>query len=169
MTHSHRHRRAWLLAVAVGLVPLAACNRPNEEPRCRDVPATVLMAESVPSAQLVPCVASLPDGWAVGTFSADDNAGTFTLAHEDGAELRVVLRPLCVPADDPVDGDASDDGVMQRTSTGDQGDVRWTSTFSGGCVVETLTFPHAPAEVGNPSIHEAIGLLSRDELARELA
>ena len=161
------HRRLWLLAVAVGLAPAAACSRPNEEPRCRVVPATVLMAESVPSARLVPCIASLPDGWVVDMFSADDDAGTFTLAHEDGAQLRVVLRPSCVPADDPVDGTPPDDPVMQRTSTID-GDVRRTSTFSGGCVVETLTLAHALDADGNTAIHDAIGFLSRDELAREL-
>jgi hypothetical protein len=160
-------RRVCLLALAVGLASSAACSRPNEEPRCRAVPATVLLAESVPSARLVPCIAGLPDGWVVDMFSADDDAGTFTLVHEDGAQLRVVLRPACVPADDPVVGDPPNDGVVQRTSTAD-GDVRRTSTFSGGCVVETLTLPHTLDTGGNAAIHEAIGFLSRDELAHEL-
>ena len=160
-------RRVCLLALAVALASSAACSRPNEEPRCRVVPATVLLAESVPSARLVPCIAALPDGWVVDMFSADDDAGTFTLTHEDGAQLRVVLRPSCVPADDPVDGSPPDDGVVQRTSTID-GDVRRTSTFSGGCVVETLTLAHALDADGNTAVHDAIGFLSRDELAREL-
>jgi hypothetical protein len=127
------------------------------------------MAESVPSARLVPCVASLPDGWAVEGFSADDSAGTFTLANEDGAQLRVVLRATCVPADDPFGGEAQHEGVEQRMTEGDDGEIRWTSTFTGGCVVETLTVPRAPAAENDAEIHEAIGLLPRDELARGLA
>jgi hypothetical protein len=168
VSRSRPHRRAWLLVVAVALVQPAACSRPNAEPRCRAVSATVLMAESVPSAGMVPCVAGLPDGWAVRAFSAHDGAGTFTLAHEDGAQLRVDLQATCVPADDPLDGEAQNEGVDQRVSTGADGGVRWTSTFTGGCVVETLTVPHAPAGDGALGIHEAIGFLPREELAREL-
>jgi len=164
VSRSRTYRRACLLVIAVGLAQPAACSRPNAEPRCRDVPATVLMAESVPSAGLVPCVAGLPDGWAVEAFSADDGAGTFTLVHEDGAQLRVVLRATCVPADDPLDG-AQNEGVEQRMTGGDDREVRWTSTFTGGCVVETLTVPHAPADDGTLEIHEAIGFLRRGELA----
>jgi len=166
---SRPHRRAWLLVVAVAFALPAACSRPNAEPRCRALPATILMAESVPSAGLVPCVASLPDGWAVEAFSADDEAGTFTLGHEDGAQLRVVLRATCVPADDPFDGEAQTEGVVQRMTEGDDGEVRWTSTFAGGCVVETLTVPRASAADTDSEIHESIGLLPRDELASELA
>ena len=159
---------AWLLAVVIGCAPLAACARPSQEPRCRPVPPTVLMAESVPSARLVPCVASLPDGWAVDAFSADDSIGTFTLAHEDGASLRVVLRASCIPADVPVEGEAPNDEVTQRMSTLDDGQIRWTSIFSGGCVVETLVPPSATAAESASAIHQAVDLLTRDELARQL-
>jgi hypothetical protein len=126
------------------------------------------MAESVPSAGMVPCVAGVPDGWAVQAFSANDGAGTFTLAHEDGAQLRVDLKSICVPADDPLGGEAQDEGVEQRMTRADDGGVRWTSTFKGGCVVETLTVPEAPAGDAALGIHEAIGFLPRAELAREL-
>lgn len=168
MTRSHLTSCAWLLAVAISWAPLVACGRPIEEPRCRAVPPTVLMAESVTSARLVPCVANLPDGWAVDAFSADDSTGTFTLAHEDGALLRVVLRASCIPADDPVDGEAPTDGVTQRMSTLDDGDIRWTSIFPGGCVVETLALPSATAAETASAIHQAIDLLTRDELSRQL-
>lgn len=164
MSRSRTYRRAWLLVIAVALAQPAACSRPNAEPRCRAVPATVLMAESVPSAGMVPCVASLPDGWAVEAFSADDGAGTFTLVHEDGAQLRVVLRDTCVPAEDPFDAETQYEGVEQRVDGGEDREVRWTSTFTGGCVVETLTVPHAPAEGDALEIHEAIGFLPRGEL-----
>ena len=159
---------AWLLAVVIGCAPLAACARPGEEPRCRPVPPTVLMAESVPSARLVPCVATLPDGWAVDAFSADDSSGTFTLVHEDGASLRVVLRASCFPADAPVEGETPTDGVTQRMSTLDDGDIRWTSIFPGGCVVETLVLPPTIAADTDSAIHQAIDLLTRDELDRQL-
>jgi hypothetical protein len=127
------------------------------------------MAESVSSARLVPCVSTLPDGWAVESFSADDRAGTFSLAHEDGATLRVVLRATCVPADDPFVGAAQPEGLEQRMTRGDDGEVRWTTTFTGGCVVETLSAPRPQAADEDAEIHDAIDFLPRDELAREFA
>jgi hypothetical protein len=160
---------AWLLESLIGCALLAACARPSEEPRCRPVPPTILMAESVPTARLVPCVADLPDGWAVDAFSADDSTGTFTLAHEDGASLRVALRASCIPADDPVGGEARTDGVTQRMSTLEHGDIRWTSIFPGGCVVETLVLPSATTAESVSVIHQAIDLMTRQELDRQAA
>jgi hypothetical protein len=167
VTHRHAPRGPRLLAVAVGCAALAGCARPSEEPRCRAVPPTILVAESVPTARLVPCVSSLPDGWAVDAFRADDEEGTFTLEHEDGPLLRVVLRRNCVIADDPVVGEPPAAGVTQRMSTGGDGSVRWTTTLPGGCVVETLTLPSESELKLDPGIHEAIDLVPREDLERE--
>ncbi len=163
-----RSRRRWPLVLAIALTLPAACDRPNAEPRCRAVPATILMAESVPSAGLVPCVANLPDGWAVEAFSARDGEGTFSLVHEDGARLQADLRATCVPAEEPIDGRAQRDDVEQRMSTVGAGEVRWTSTFTGGCVVESLTVPDGRSAEKVVAIHGSIGLLPRAELARAL-
>jgi hypothetical protein len=154
--------------IAIALTLPVACDRPNAEPRCRAVPATVLMAESVPSARLVPCVANLPDGWAVQAFSARDGEGTFSLVHEDGARLQADLRATCIPAEEPIDDRAQRDDVEQRMSTVGAGEVRWTSTFTGGCVVESLTVPDGRSAEKILTIHRSIGLLPRTELARAL-
>jgi hypothetical protein len=52
---------------------------------------------------------------------------------------------------------------------GDDGEVRWTTTFTGGCVVETLSAPRPQAADEDAEIHDAIDFLPRDELAREFA
>ncbi len=168
MNRSRLSRRRWPLVLAIALALPVACDRPNAEPRCRPVPATVLMAESVPSARWVPCVSNLPDGWDVEAFSARDGEGSFSLVHEDGAQLRADLRATCVPADEPIDAGEQRDGVEQRMTTVGAGEVRWTSTFTGGCVVESLIVPDGHSTEKALTIHGSIGFLSRAKLARAL-
>jgi hypothetical protein len=116
----------------------------------------------------VPCVSSLPDGWAVEAFSARDGEGTFSIVHEDGARLQADLRATCAPAEEPIDGGAQREGVDQRMTTVGAGEVRWTSTFTGGCVVESLTVPDGRSAERILEIHGSIGFVPRAELADAL-
>ena len=56
-------------------------------PTCGTDNLMILMAQSVPSARLVPCVASLPAGWDLGGVQIDDERGTLL------ARLRRRRRP----------------------------------------------------------------------------
>jgi hypothetical protein len=82
--------------------------------------------------------------------------------------LQADLRAACVPAEEPIDGRAQRDGVEQRMTTVGAGQIRWTSTFTGGCVVEYLTVPDGRSAERVLAIHRSIGLLPRTELARAL-
>ena len=107
-------RRIGLWAAILALVVLAALNPQfalQQRGRCRDpagghdnvgcddLEPLWLMAQSVPSASLVPCVRSLPVGWTVAEVAVNNGRSLITLDHDragDGA-LVVRLTAACDP------------------------------------------------------------------------
>jgi len=90
-------RRALILALAVTCLAMVSCGTDEtimETPGCSD--DLVLVAQSVPDAEFVPCFEELPGGWEVSQLSvghngmttkldsdrAGSNAATFTYGHE---------------------------------------------------------------------------------------
>jgi hypothetical protein len=156
--------RRTLVACAVLLAALAACAAPeNAQPMCRSVPPTVLMAESVPSATVVPCVKQLPAGWAFDTFTADETASSFTLQQQsDAASLEVSFVPECAPPSGAATG--ASPGRTYRSVQDAGATVVWTSMLTGGCSVATLRYPgRIPAEDAS-AIRRALGTIPREEL-----
>jgi hypothetical protein len=73
-------------------------------------PATLLMAQSVPTATFIPCVALLPAGWGVTGFAARNGRSSFWLTSDRAGNhaVEVVLANSCdfagasqVPTDEP--------------------------------------------------------------------
>jgi hypothetical protein len=144
----------------------SACGAPeNEQPACRSDSPTILMAESVPTASLVPCVDALPAGWTYHTFEADESAAAFSLEQQDGdGQLEVQLLSSCQATGERV-ALGGFPTVQQYRSVEDGGAlVVWTSTFPGGCVREQLSFPAPPTALDVDRIHRAISFLPRDSL-----
>jgi len=111
-----------------------------------------LMAQSVPSASLVPCVPSLPAGWRFMTFSEETRASAarngwsiFTLRKYEVGSLVVRLSATCDttgaiqrPSDQP--------GAQryERTDQGPSGQpATWYTVFPGGCVTAQLSWTSA--------------------------
>jgi hypothetical protein len=106
----------------------------------------ILMAQSVPSATSVPCVASLPAGWEVGGVRIRNDQGTFWLDSEEGGQ-RAVEVALLPPDDCDVEGATevpSDQVGMQRFELPEELPPGLQSTrtylFEGGCVTYTFDF-----------------------------
>ena len=156
--------------VALALLPYVvlatACAPPeNEQPTCRSEPPTVLMAESVPSASLIPCVDALPQGWTWHGFQANEMTSTFSLEQQDGdGLLEVQLLSSCDVSGDGERVEAFPTATVYRTVERRGAHVVWTSTFPGGCSRVSLTFsaPQAQAEVDR--LERAISFVPRDEL-----
>ena len=163
-----RRPRLWTAVLGViASLSVVACSPPKSaEPMCRPGPPTVLMAESVPSATLVPCVRELPNGWSFHGFTADESGATFTLEREGdlGGLAVITLKPTC----DTIGHQQRSvrPGVRQFLHTSANGETRtWTSVFAGGCVVEHVSLASAHGFGRDAStIHHAIGFLSRDAL-----
>jgi hypothetical protein len=149
-----------LLTAAVGCSPGA-----NQQPTCRSEPPTVLMAESVPSATLIPCVDALPQGWSWHGFEANDAGATFSLDQQDGdGLLEVQLVPSCQVSGPGEQVEGFPTAERHRTVDDGGATVVWTSTFPGGCSNARLTFSSPPAQSEVDRIERAISFFPRDQL-----
>ena len=75
-------KRPSRLVLVVSLVVVAGCasTPASTGPAwCDDVAVLILEAQSVPDAQLLPCVGLMPLGWSVGETRIDQDGTTFTL------------------------------------------------------------------------------------------
>ena len=93
------------LVPVAALLIVAACGNPVQEvtePWCdlENGSAVLLMAQSAPAAQLVPCVADLAPGWSVRQIETGDSGASFTLHADDmgGDFLEVQLTSECPAA-----------------------------------------------------------------------
>jgi hypothetical protein len=160
-------RRSALVALCVGLgVSLCACGASeNEQPTCRSDSPTILMAESVPTASLIPCVDALPPGWVFHSFQADDSRATFSLEQQDGdGLLEVDLLSACDVTGQGSVVEGFPQAQRYRSTANGGASVVWTSTFPGGCALARLTFPEPPAQTDVDRMERAISFIARDEL-----
>ncbi|MGH2807159.1 MAG: hypothetical protein ACRDKT_07770 [Actinomycetota bacterium] len=134
-------RRLWPLVVVAGLLASACATVPSATPNCdanENTDVLVIEAQSVPSAEHLPCVGALPVGWSLHEFDATDDYTRFFLDSDRAGfhAVKVELRPSCdigrateVPPDTP--------GIEQfeRIDTL-EGRYRGTRfyVFEGGCV-----------------------------------
>lgn len=127
-----------VLALAAAATACAPAANTTGTPWCDDFSVLILEAQSVPSAQLLPCVDLMPLGWSVGPSHIDDQGTTFTLksavAGSDAA--RVELTDTCdtggyvrVPTDE---ADTARYELVSRLADGFRGTRIYV--FDGGCV-----------------------------------
>jgi hypothetical protein len=141
-------RRLTFVIAAVAVLAASACSTIGlRAPLCdEELEGDVLAieAQSVPTAELVPCVGALPVGWSFQSFEVSDRGTTFYLdSDRAGAQaVRVDLKPTCdtggateVPADTP--------GTRQFERIDSLGDRYGGSRyylFEGGCVTYRFDF-----------------------------
>ena len=181
-------RRVGLWAAILGLVVLAALNQKyffsNEDAvqtplmvdnvGCGDLEPLWLMAQSVPSASLVPCVQLLPAGWSVAEVAVNNGRSVITVDHDRAGKGAVVveLTSSCDLA-----------GAKEVTSEqrGARRYLRVDSTapvFSatrfyefddGGCVTARLAVPAASGQRLTTETSSAFGFTTREQLRRALS
>jgi tRNA A-37 threonylcarbamoyl transferase component Bud32/membrane-associated phospholipid phosphatase len=114
---------------------------------CTDLEPQWLLAQSVPSASLVPCVRSLPVGWMVGNMTVNDGRSVIALNH-DRAGPRVLVVRLTAACD--IRGAiqmTSNQPQVRRYQRIDRLAPRFEATrfdlFPGGCVTARARVPAA--------------------------
>ena len=171
--------------VLVGLALLATTGCANGEvvgtatglPRC--APTTggvpggmVLMAQSVPSAQWLPCVRRMPVGWMFVGYDVRDGETSLRLGsdREGMTALTVLLRPSCdltgaaeVPSEWP---ELRRYERVTRVSSGYGGERHYT--FSGGCVTYRFDLRGNTRAEAVAVITDALGFVSRQSVARQV-
>jgi tRNA A-37 threonylcarbamoyl transferase component Bud32 len=180
-------RRIGIWAAILALVVLATLNRQflfnNEDAvqtplmvdnvGCSDLEPLWLMAQSVPSASLVPCVRSLPVGWSVAQVAVNNGRSLITLDHDraGGAALVLRLTAACDPSG-AVEGPSPTAGVRhyQRIeSRAGQFAATWYDQFPGGCVTTRLHLTDDPnGEFAGQAPH-VLGFTTRAALQQALS
>jgi tRNA A-37 threonylcarbamoyl transferase component Bud32/membrane-associated phospholipid phosphatase len=169
-----------LLGGVVAVAAVTSMFRPahdigvHADPFCERSSVMILMAQSVPSATALPCVASLPGGWEVSAVSVDNDGAKIWLDSDIGGERAVVAtlqRPeeCSVTEAVPV---ASDEVGIERYEQPVQlpPDLisRRTYLFEGGCVVYELRFKGDVSAALTVEVDEALSFMSRTELVDEV-
>lgn len=163
-------RAAPALLLAVVATVLTGCgNTGLVQPDCDgDDPDTlVLMAQAVPTAELVPCLGGLPAGWEFGTLEVRQDQVQLVLNSDRGGDhaLTVTLRATCRPGDAkrvPSDEAGARRFELVRRLRPYSG-VRYYQ-FRGGCVVYDFELQ---SERSSALLNEAsimVNFVARDEL-----
>jgi tRNA A-37 threonylcarbamoyl transferase component Bud32/membrane-associated phospholipid phosphatase len=141
-------------------------------PSCDMNDPLILMAQSVPTAQLVPCIETLPVGW---SFNAMDvvNGRSRLFLDSDRAGFQVVdvsLTESCdvtnateVPTDEPETRRYERIALRQNRYTGSRYYV-----FDGGCVTYAFDFLGEGRTVLADEVSVALSFLARAEIDDEL-
>ena len=144
-------------------------------PDCGTDEVEVLMAQAVPSATRIPCLAALPAGWELGGVHVERHEARFWL-DSDKAGDRAVEATLLRPGDCDV-GDAtptpSDEIGTERFERPEQLPPGLKTTryylFDGGCVTYEFAFADdADAELIF-DVEEALGFEPRTDLVERVA
>jgi hypothetical protein len=160
------------LALVVGftyslLTPFRGVDVPDV-PGCGPQSVTVLMAQAVPEATELPCIAAVPTGWTFGGATVHDGTARFWLNAGNPGDpvVAVTLTASCDPSTArPV---SSDEAGKQRFDDGAASDPRARPTriyrFPGGCVTYDLT----PSSRSDPQVtaqtEEALTFLRREQV-----
>jgi hypothetical protein len=166
--------RIVVCALVLGLVGTTGCTaalRNLDAPLCDldvgNLGATpVLMAQAVPSSELLPCIQSYPNGWEFGELFVRDGLARFTLHHDRAGTnaVRVTLTERCeVTGLDQISSD--EDGADRYEAIERVRPFRavWRYRFPGGCVEYDFRFSEGDSSLLT-ELAVALGFVTRDEV-----
>jgi hypothetical protein len=137
---------AGFLALALSACAVTPSNGPSAAPTCDHGEVLILIAQSVPSATLVPCIAEFPVGWTFGGQHIDAGRSEFWL-DSDRAGVRAVTvsldRTCDIAGAVPVPAEPDEAGTARyerpRTLPPHFSGERFYR-FRGGCVTYRFAF-----------------------------
>jgi tRNA A-37 threonylcarbamoyl transferase component Bud32/membrane-associated phospholipid phosphatase len=140
---------------------------------CSDPEPLWLLAQSVPSASLVPCVQLLPVGWSVAEVAVNNGRSVITLHHDRAGKRAVVVR-LTAACD--LAGAAevtSEQPGARRYLRIDHDAAGFSATrayvFLGGCITARISAPAGSGQQLTTETSSAIGFTTRQELRQALS
>ena len=164
--------RARLLPVAIGIaLASTACSVPTANSTaawCHEFGVLMLEAQSVPSAQMLPCVEPLPLGWDVGPTDIADGGTVFALSSDIGGSeaVEVELTASCgvegfveVPTDE---AGAKRYELVESVTGGFRGTRAYV--FDGGCATLDFRFETEASAVLVNEASLAVGFVSRADV-----
>jgi tRNA A-37 threonylcarbamoyl transferase component Bud32 len=140
---------------------------------CSDLEPLWLMAQSVPSASLVPCVESRLPGWTVANVAVNDGRSVITLDHDRAGAAAVVMRmaAACDPSG-AAKTPAPEPGVRRFARVEHLAgafSATWYDRFPGGCVTYRLHSTTDPKGQFANEAPQVLGFTTREQLRQALA
>ena len=172
-----RRRSGHAIVVALALFT-AGCSVEDslDAPDCVRGGSAIIVAQSVPTADLIPCLGPLPTGWEVDTVKIDQDGTVIRLDSDRAGEGAAGLHyaDTCDTGDAvPVPSGQDDADRFDNVETGEPGDSgslrgQRYYVFSGGCVWWEFDFVGADDSVVLFSLSLELGntlsLVTRDWL-----
>ena len=180
-------RRVGLWAVILAVLVLAALNPQyffsNEDAvatplmvkdvGCGDLEPLWLMAQSVPSASLIPCLQLVPVDWKVAEVAVNNGRSVITLDHDRGAKAAMVVR-LSASCDLAGATEVtSEQPGARRYLRVDPNSTEFSATraytFPGGCVTQRFRAAGPSALRLSDTASTEFGFVTREELGQALS
>jgi tRNA A-37 threonylcarbamoyl transferase component Bud32/membrane-associated phospholipid phosphatase len=131
-----------------------------------------LLAQSVPSASLVPCLRPLPVGWMMGTVTVNDGRSVIPLNHDRAGPGVLVIRLTATCDTRGATEASSDQPQVRRYQRIDRQTPRLEATrfdrFPGGCVTARSAVPAANQAEVTGQLPTILGYTSRQALQQAL-
>ena len=168
---SARRRRALVVVALVVTAPACAATATAAVPKCEASQRLGIVAQSVPDAAYLPCIAELPPGWSLESFEVDDDGTRFSLRSDrSDRPVDVELAPSCdVGSATPVT--PRDEGVRTyqlAESVSPRFTGRFYDVFADGCVTYEFDFARGPHIALIDELQQAVQLYPRRLLRQEL-
>jgi hypothetical protein len=144
----------------------------TKQPSCETSDPLILVAQSVPSASLLPCVDFLPVGWSFSTMDVVDGRTKMFLNSDRGGfrALEVTLLPRCDTTGTEVE--VSDQPATRKFEKVILRQDRYIGTryytFRGGCVTYDFDFVGAGGSGIAEEVSLGLDLFPRETLSSEL-
>jgi hypothetical protein len=176
-------RRVGVWAAILALVVVAAVNSKaifnNEvavatplhrtDVNCGHLEPLWLMAQSVPSASLVPCVQLLPVGWSVAEVAVNNGRSVITLDHDRGGRAALVVRLTAAAACDLAGAKKVSSEVPRASRWSRASDNTRIYTFAGGCVTQRFSAAAPSAPRMSDTAATEVGFITREDLRQALS
>jgi hypothetical protein len=168
---SARRRRA-LLVVALALTaPACAATAGAGMPKCEASQRLGIVAQSVPDAAYLPCIAELAPGWSLASFEVDDDGTRFSLRSDrSDRPVDVALAVSCdIGSATPIT--PREEGVRTyqlAESVSPRYAGRFIDVFANGCVTYEFDFARGPHITLIDDLQRAVQLYPRRLLRQEL-
>jgi tRNA A-37 threonylcarbamoyl transferase component Bud32/membrane-associated phospholipid phosphatase len=140
---------------------------------CSQLEPLWLIAQSVPSASLVPCVQLLPVGWSVAEVAVNNGRSVLTLDHDRAGKKAVVVE-LTASCDltGATEVTSEQPGArrylrIDRTTPGFSATRAYA--FPGGCITARISAPAASGQQLTTETSSAIGFTTREQLRQALS
>jgi tRNA A-37 threonylcarbamoyl transferase component Bud32 len=140
---------------------------------CGDLEPLWLMAQSVPSASLIPCLQLVPVDWTVAEVAVNNGRSVITLDHDRGGRAAMVVRLTAACDLTGATEVTSEQQGARRYLRVDPNSTEFSATraytFPGGCVTQRFSAAGPSALRLSDTASTEFGFITREELRQALS